>query len=261
MSDAYENIRYEVEAGIATLTVNRPEALNALSTDVLREMASALHAFEGDDAARVLILTGAGDKAFIAGADIKAMSVMEPEEAAAFAELGHGVANALANSKKTTIAAVNGYALGGGTEISLACDLIFASERARFGQPEVKLGVIPGFGGTQRLARAVGPHLAKFLILTGETIKPEEARAMGLVARVYPADALLDEVRKVALTIVEKCGPIAVQTSKQVIDVGLDMTLADGLAYEARRFADMFETDEQREGMAAFIEKRAPKFR
>jgi enoyl-CoA hydratase len=257
---SFETIRYEVQGGVATVTIDRPTALNALNAQVLGELDLALQGFEADPSARVLVLTGGGNKAFVAGADIKEMAAMGPEEALAFSRRGHEVARRLAESRKTTIAAVGGFALGGGCEMALACDMIFCSENAKFGQPEVRLGVIPGFGGTQRLARAVGAVRAKFLVLTGETVGAEEARAMGLVVRVFPRDELLARVTELAGTIASKCGPEAVAVAKATIDEGLAGSLSTGLDLEAERFAALFAGDEQKEGMAAFIEKRPARF-
>lgn len=256
-----EMLRYDVDAqGVALLTIDRPEALNAINAQVLDELREALVGFGRDSRARVLVLTGAGPKAFVAGADIKAMARWELEEAHAFSRRGQEVFRLLEEGDKPTLAAVNGFALGGGCELALACDMIFASEKARFGQPEVKLGVIPGFGGTQRLARLIGPGRASYLILTGETITAQEALAMGLVVRLFPPDALLDGVLGIARAMATQCGPLAMAASREVLREGLQGPLQRGLELEARRFAAMFSTSEQQEGMAAFIEKRPARF-
>lgn len=255
-----ETLRYEVDAdGVALLTIDREKALNALNAEVLEELHAVLYEFGHDTRAKALVLTGAG-KAFVAGADIKAMVDMEMDEAHAFSRKGQEVFRLLAEGSKPTLAAVNGFALGGGCELALACDMIFASEKARFGQPEVRLGVIPGFGGTQRLARLIGPARASFLILTGEVITAQEALAMGLVVRLFAPEALLDGVMAIARTLATKCGPLALSASKEVLFEGLQGPLQQGLELEARRFASMFTTSEQKEGMAAFIEKRPARF-
>ena len=257
----YGTIRYDLDAdGVATLTIDRPDALNALNEQVLDELHDALTDFARDAAARVLVLTGAGPKSFVAGADIKQMVAMGPDEALAFARKGGSVCRLLADTPKPTLAAVNGFALGGGCELALSCDMIFASEKARFGQPEVRLGVIPGFGGTQRLARVVGPARALYLVLSGDSITAPEALSMGLVVRLYAPDALLPEVTAIARTMATKCGPLSLAAAKEVTYDGLQGPLARGLDLEARRFASMFTTSEQKEGMAAFIEKRPARF-
>ena len=242
--------------GIATLTVNRPEALNALNADVLSAIESAAKDLVGK--ARALIVTGSG-KAFVAGADIAAMQGLDGDAASAFARRGHAVGEALADFPGPVIAAVNGYALGGGLELAMACDIIVASDKAVVGQPEVKLGVVPGFGGSQRLARRVGPGVAKLLLMTGENVRADEALRMGIVDKVVPHEALLAEARKVA----EAClanGPVAVTFAKALVDDGLDMPLDEALELEADTFGDCFRTADQKEGMKAFLEKRKAKF-
>ncbi len=256
---SYENLKVEREGAVALITIDRPEALNALNTATLRELGAALEALAADGETRVAILTGAGEKAFVAGADIAEMQGFSVEAARAFSELGHRVFDGIASLPFPVIAAVNGFALGGGCELALACDLVYASSRAKFGQPEVKLGVIPGFGGTQRLARRVGLARAKALVLTGEMVGADAARAMGLVLEVFEPGALLPKVRQIAQEIAAR-GPVAVAQAKRVMDAGQDVSLAAACALERQAFAACFGTSDQSEGMAAFLEKRDPIF-
>ncbi|MEM4728890.1 MAG: enoyl-CoA hydratase-related protein [Thermoplasmata archaeon] len=255
----YENIVVSKEDGIGILTINRPKSLNALNTATLRELAAALEELERDEGVRVIIITGAGDRAFVAGADISEMSGFGPMEAEAFASLGQQVMMKIQRWPKPVIAAINGFALGGGCELALACDIRIASEKARFGQPEVKLGVPPGFGGTQRLARLIGPGKAKEWILSGDMYDAAEALRIGLVERVVPPDRLMEEARKLAATIASR-GQIAVKLAKLCIDRGLDMDLESGCALEKQSFSLCFSTQDRVEGMKAFLEKREPKF-
>lgn len=243
--------------GIATLTVNRPEALNALNAEVLFALEAAGKDLVGK--AKAIIVTGSG-KAFVAGADIAAMQNLGGDEAAAFARQGHKVGHAFADFPGPVIAAVNGYALGGGLELAMACDLIIASDKAVVGQPEVKLGVVPGFGGSQRLSRRVGPGVAKLLLMTGENVKADEALRMGIVDRVVPHESLMAEARKVA----EAClanGPLAVKFVKALVEDGLDLPLDEALELEADTFGDSFRTADQKEGMKAFLAKRKAEFK
>lgn len=242
---------------VSTLTINRPDALNALNRSVLEALDLAIAAARVH-APRVLIVTGAGDKAFVAGADIAAMSKMAAAEGGEFARLGQRVFAMLEALPFPVIAAVNGFALGGGTELALACDFIYASDKAKFGQPEVKLGVIPGFGGTQRLARRVGLGVARELIYTGRMIGPEEALRIGLANAVVPRRELLDRVREVAAEIAA-VGPGAVERAKAVMNAGAHLSLHEGIELEAEAFGASFGP-EQQEGMGAFLEKRTPKF-
>ncbi|MEM2869244.1 MAG: enoyl-CoA hydratase-related protein [Thermoplasmata archaeon] len=255
----YENIVVSKEDGIGILTINRPKSLNALNTATLRELAAALEELERDEGVRVIIITGAGDRAFVAGADISEMSGFGPMEAEAFASLGQQVMMKIQRWPKPVIAAINGFALGGGCELALACDIRIASEKARFGQPEVKLGVPPGFGGTQRLARLIGPGKAKEWILSGDMYDAAEALRIGLVERVVSPDRLMEEARKLAATIASR-GQIAVKLAKLCIDRGLDMDLESGCALEKQSFSLCFSTQDRVEGMKAFLEKREPKF-
>ncbi len=255
---AYENIRLEWEDALAILRIDRPKALNALNTRTLQELEAALRSLGG--AARALILTGAGDKAFVAGADIAEMAGLTSPQARDFAGLGHRVLHMLASLSIPTLAAVNGFALGGGCELALACDLIYASERAKFGQPEVGLGVIPGFGGTQRLTRLVGRMRAEEMIFTGEMIDAAKAREIGLVLEILPSEKLLDHCRAVAAKLISK-GPLAIAQAKRAIQFGADGDLRSANELERQAFAMLFGSEDQREGMRAFLEKRAPVFR
>jgi enoyl-CoA hydratase len=256
----YENIRLDKDGTLAVITVTREKQLNALSGAVVDELYSAVAELELDDTVRVVALTGAGGKAFVAGADIAEMQEMNPRQAQAFSQKGANLARAIEESPTPFIAAVNGFALGGGCELALACDFIYAAVGARFGQPEVKLGVIPGFGGTQRLARRVGVAKAKELVFTGDMVGAEEALRIGLVDAVVPPAELMDRVRETADKIA-KNGPLAVAEAKRVIQDGLSMSLEHGIRLEQGAFSSLFATEDQREGMAAFLEKREPSFR
>lgn len=256
----YQNIILEhAEPGIYVLTVNRPQSLNALNASTLEELLNAVARVAGDGAARVLLITGAGEKAFVAGADISAMRNMTALEAHAFSDKGQRVMQAIEALPIPAIALVNGYALGGGCELALACDWIIASDRASFGQPEVNLGIPPGFGGTQRLARAVGRARALELITTGRQVKAEEALRIGLVNAVVPGGELTEKGIETARLIAAKA-PVAVRVSKQAVQRGLDLDLANGCVLETSLFAFAFGTADRMEGMTAFLEKRPAKF-
>ena len=257
----YQNIILEhVEAGkIAVLTVNRPQALNALNAATLDELANVLACVAANPELRVLLITGAGEKAFIAGADITAMQGMSALEAQAFSEKGQRVMQAIEALPIPVIALVNGYALGGGCELAMSCDWIIAAERAVFGQPEVNLGIPPGFGGTQRLSRLVGRSLALELVITGRQIKADEALRIGLVNEVVPPEQLTGKGLAMARLIAAKA-PVAVRVSKQAVQRGLDLDLANGCVLETSLFAFAFGTADRQEGMTAFVEKRAPNF-
>ena len=244
---------------VAVVTIDRQDALNALNRETLSELRDRLRELAVDTDARVIVLTGAGDRAFAAGADIKEMGEMTVLEGHAWSALGHECGRLLESMPKPTIAAVNGFALGGGCELALACDLRYASEQAKFGQPEINLAIIPGWGGTQRLARAVGPALAKDLILTGRTIDASEALRIGLVSAVYPAAELLDRALETAAGLAKK-SPLALSAAKDAANRALQGDLGSGLSYEAILFAALFATEDQKEGMTAFIEKREPRF-
>jgi enoyl-CoA hydratase len=255
----YECILWEVEDGVGLLTFNRARVLNALDVRTIEELSDAVSEVE-QGAARVLVLTGAGDKAFVAGADIAAMTAMSPTEARRFAELAHRVLERLERLPVPTIAAVNGFALGGGCELALACDLVYASERARFGQPEVNLGLIPGFGGSQRLPRRIGAMRALEMILTGDSIDAARAREIGLALEVLPAERLLPYARDQARKIAAK-GPVAVAQAKRIVHAGAGAALDAANELERQAFSAVFATEDAREGMKAFLEKRAARFR
>ncbi len=257
---SYQNLLLEQpESGIYLLTLNRPQALNALNAQTLDELTQAATQVAMDTMARVLLVTGSGDKAFVAGADISEMRQLTADQARAFSEKGMQVMRALEALPVPVIALVQGYALGGGCELAMACDWIIASDRAVFGQPEVNLGIPPGFGGTQRLTRLVGRARALELIITARQIKADEALAIGLVNQVVPAAELRDKGLATARMIVAK-GPVAVRLAKQAVQRGQDLDLANACAYETAAFALAFATADQREGMRAFLEKRAAQF-
>ena len=257
--DMSEVINVSVDDGLALITIERPRALNALNSDVLQGLDRILDDLSGNEALRCIVVTGAGEKAFVAGADIAQMAELTPRQAASFAALGHQVFEKLSHMDVPVIAAVNGFCLGGGCELALACDLVYASENAQFGQPEVKLGLIPGFGGTQRLARRVGAMRALELTTTARMVKADEARAMGLCLDVFAADGFLEAVIKVARTIAKR-GPVAVRLAKKVQRYGLEAPLAVGNAYEADAFGNLFDSADAKEGMRAFLEKRNAQF-
>ena len=251
-------VKVEQDGGIVTLTIDRQEKLNALDPQVVEEIGQALLEVESEGP-NAIIVTGAGEKSFVAGADITAMSEMDPIEAKRFAEIGHAAMALLDKSPVPTIAAVNGFALGGGCEIALACDIRIAAENALFGFPEVGLGILPGMGGTQRLPRLIGPAFAKELIFTGRRIGAEEAKEMGLVNRVVPEGEALATAGEIAAEISAN-GPIAVRHAKAAANRSLDVDLISGLEYEADQFALLFATGDAKEGMGAFIERRKPEF-
>src|SRR5574341_727381 len=254
-----ENLILEVSEKIATVTFNRPKSLNALSPATMRELKTALEGIAGREDVGVVLLTGAGEKAFVAGADISEMRGFTPAQALEFALYGQGVLELMERIPQPVIGAINGFALGGGCEVALACDILIASENARFGQPEVNLGIIPGFGGTQRLPRLVGRNLAKELVLIGDMITAQRAYEIGLVNRVVPLSDLMKTSREVAARILGK-GAFAVRTAKMAMNRGLDLDLSNGCALEASAFAVGFATADRAEGMAAFLEKRKPAF-
>ncbi len=247
-------IQLEKEDHLAILKINRPQVLNVLNREVLRELEKAVTFLEDDQETRVVIITGVGQKAFVAGADIEEMQEMNPLQAADFSRFGNRVFKLIEESSKVVIAVVNGYALGGGNELALACDIRLASERARFGQPEVGLGITAGFGGTQRLARLIGAGRAKELLFTGEVITAEEACRIGLVNRVVPGDQLLEEALKLASKITRN-DPLAVRLTKEAINTGLETGLKEGLRFEEKAFALCFSNEGQRKRMEAFLNK------
>lgn len=255
----YENIKYEVKENIAYVTINRPQAMNALNMDVLNELFDAFTAIDKSEDVRAVVLTGEG-KAFVAGADIAQMHQLNALEGRQMMIMGHKVMNLIENNTKPVIAAVNGFALGGGCELAMACDMRIASEKAKFAQPEVGLGIIPGFGGTQRLARLVGKGMAKYMILSAEMIKADEAHRIGLVEKVVAPEELLGEAERIAKVIASKA-PIAVSTAKSAINNGYDMDMKSASMFEIETFTAAFGSEDKTEGMAAFLEKRAPEFK
>lgn len=255
----YTSIELTCADGIATLLFNRPKALNALNTVLLGEFACALEGIRKDESIRVLILTGAGEKSFVAGADISEIATLSPLAAKRFAQCGQEAISALQGLAIPVIAAVNGYALGGGCEMALACDFIYASEKAVFGLPEINLGVIPGFGGTQRLPRLVGANRAKEMIFTGKHLTAAEAREIGLVNRIFSPDELLPAVMETAKLIAGK-GKASLCAAKQTVNQGLNADLATGLAIERDAFALCLASPDAQEGTGAFLEKRKPVF-
>lgn len=248
-----EFITYEQDGFVGVVTINRPKALNALNSDVLKEIEAAFDAIDLEET-RVVILTGAGDKSFVAGADIGEMSTLTKAEGEAFGKIGNDVFRKIETFPLPVIAAINGFALGGGCEISMSCDIRLCSENAIFGQPEVGLGITPGFGGTQRLARLVGPGMAKQMIYTARNIKADEAYRIGLVNAVYPQEELLDAAKKLAATIAKQA-PIAVRACKKAINDGLDASMDDAIVIEEKLFGSCFETEDQKAGMGNFLEK------
>jgi enoyl-CoA hydratase len=247
-------VNVEVKDKIAVLTINRPEALNALNSQVLDDLSAALDSIDVNTV-RALVLTGAGEKSFVAGADIGEMSTLTKAEGEAFGKKGNDVFRKLETFPIPTIAAVNGFALGGGCEISMSCDIRICSDNAMFGQPEVGLGITPGFGGTQRLARLIGAGMAKQLIYTARNIKADEAFRIGLVNAVYTQEELLPAAEKMANTIAAQA-PIAVRACKKAINDGLQLDIDKAIELEEKIFGDCFETEDQREGMANFLRKK-----
>ena len=250
-------VNYEVQGAVAILTINRPEALNALNSQVLSDLDEAITKIEADDSVHAVILTGAG-RSFVAGADIGEMKGFSARDGKKFGVHGGGVFLRLENLSKPVIAAVNGFALGGGCELAMSCDIRLASEKAKFGQPEVGLGITPGFGGTQRLPRIVGISKAMELILTAKVINAAEAERIGLVSAVYPPEELMDKAMELANAICANA-PIAVAESKRCIRMGMQTDIATGSAFEAEAFGVTCGTEDKDEGMGAFLEKRAEK--
>ncbi|HET7568437.1 MAG TPA: enoyl-CoA hydratase-related protein [Gaiellaceae bacterium] len=246
------SVRVGREGAVAVVTIDREQALNALDVETLTELRDRLRELSADDSAHAVVLTGAGEKAFVAGADIKYMGGLDPAGAKAWGALGHEAARLLEEMPKPTIAAVNGFALGGGCELALGCDLRYASPRAKLGQPEIDLGIVPGWGGTQRLARVCGLGVAKELILTGRTVDAEEALRIGLVHAV--ADPVLEHALGVARTLAEK-SPVALRVAKRLLNLS-----PGALEREAEEFGELFASEDAKEGLAAFVEKRPPRF-
>jgi len=256
----FKNLLVEKDNGVALLTINSPRTMNALNSEVLGELECALFELNLDSEVRAVVLTGAGDKAFVAGADIKEMSAMSSFEGHQFGLKGQRVMMLIEKMTKPVIAAVNGYALGGGLELALACDFIYASEKAKVGFPEVTLGIMPGFGGTQNLARLIGPNRANELIFTGKMINAAKAADWGIVNEVFPPEELLAKAKECA-TLIASVGTLGVTYSKNAIANGLNMGKEDGFRYEASLFGVLFSTEDQKEGMGAFVEKRKATFK
>lgn len=257
---AYENILFEVDGNIAVIKFNRPKALNAINPGVLEDMGNALDEIEGNTDIKILILTGEGDKAFVAGADISHMVNFSPLQGRNFSAQGQELLFRIEGLPIPVIACVNGFALGGGTEIAMTCDFIYASENAKFGQPEIGLGIIPGFGGTQRLCRLVGKAMAKELCMTGAIISAGEAKEIGLVNKVFPHEDLWKETMKTAGIMASK-GKVSMRATKQCIERGIDQDLRTGCYMETDAFAVCVSSSDCKEGMTAFLEKRKPEFK
>jgi len=255
----FENLLCDFSERLAVVTINRPRALNSLNTETVRELLCLFSGLGENPEVDVVILTGAGSKAFVAGADIAAMQQFDPQAGREFARLGHRLLNLIEKLPQPVIAAVNGFALGGGCELAMACDIRLAADSAKFGQPEVSLGIIPGFGGTQRLPRLVGKGRAQELLLTGDMLDAAEACRIGLVNRVVPADELLPAARAMAAKIAAK-GQVAVRLAKEAVNNGLELDLDRACQYEIELFSLCFASGEPQEGMAAFLEKRPARF-
>lgn len=256
----YKNILVDVTAPLATVTINRPNVLNALNDDTIAELGTAFCELEKNTGVRVVILTGSGEKAFVAGADINELKVCDVRSGIDKSIRGQRLLDSIEDSRLIVIAAINGFALGGGCEIAMACDIRLAADTARMGQPEVNLGIIPGYGGTQRLPRLVGRGKAKQLILTGDMINAAEAHRIGLVDEVYPAAELMAKATEMAKKIAGK-GPVAVLTAKRCVNLGLDVDLRNALEFEYTQFGVICATDDKTEGCAAFLEKRPAEFK
>lgn len=251
---------YEKSDRIATITINRPQALNALNKETMQEILQLLDDVAEDENIRVVVITGAGGKAFSAGADIKEMRGFNSLKARALAERGHKLCRAIETLGKPVIAAINGYALGGGLEMAMACDFRIASDKAKMGQPEVNIGLIPGWGGTQRLPRLIGKTAAKEMIYTGKMVNAEKAEKLGLVNKVVPADQLMSAVKEFASELVDK-PPKAIEIAKSLINQGVETDLETALKFEREGFGVVASTEDSKEGLAAFLEKRKPKFK
>ena len=252
----YKNLIVETIKKIGIVKINRPEVLNAVNIETILELEKAMHEFDDNEDILVIIITGEG-KSFVSGSDISKLAQLDALQAREYSQIGQRVLSFIENMEKPVIAAVNGYALGSGCELAMACDIRIASEKAKFGQPEVKLGIIPGHAGTQRLARLVGISIAKELIFTGDIIDAQEALRIGLVNKVIEQESLLEEVNNIANKIVA-VGPTAVRLAKTVINRGIDTNLTTASSYETEAFSVVFSTEEAREGIRAFLEKRRP---
>ncbi|MBF0492920.1 MAG: enoyl-CoA hydratase/isomerase family protein [Deltaproteobacteria bacterium] len=256
----FKNLLVENNQGIVTLKINRPQAMNALNPEVLSELAVFAHEVNKKDEIKAVIITGAGEKAFVAGADIAAMKDMTTLQAKAFCDLGHCVMKQIETAHKPIVAAVNGFCLGGGLELALSCDFIYASENAKLGLPEVNLGIFPGFGGTQRLPRLIGKNRAKEMIFTARMLSAAEAYEWGIINKVTPAADLMSAVQATVQEMIKK-GPLAIQLAKQSINQGSDLDINSGLAIEKAIFPTVFSTEDKKEGITAFLEKRKAEFK
>lgn len=256
----YKNIKFEKDGAVAIVTIDRPKVLNALNDETIAELDHCFTAIAGDKTILCVILTGGGEKSFIAGADIGELATCDVISGRIKSDKGHAFLFKLENLPQPVIAAINGFALGGGCEFSMACDIRLASEKARIGQPEVNLGIIPGYGGTQRLARLVGSGKAKQMIMTGDFITAEEAHRIGLVDEIYPPDELMPRAKEMAQKIASK-GPLAIKAAKEAINLGLDVDLKSGCKHEATLFAGLCASEDMKEGLNAFLEKRKAEFK
>jgi len=256
----FENLLVEHSDGVSTITVNRPKVLNALNAQTLDELRRVILSLKHNDAVRCVIITGAGEKSFIAGADINELAVQTPVSGREHARSGQHILDLIENLGKPVIAAINGFALGGGCELAMACTIRIAADTARLGQPEINLGIIPGYAGTQRLARLIGRGRALELLLTGDHVTAAEAHRLGLVNRVVPAAGLMDEARKLAAALASKA-PVASRYNLDAVNKGLDMAFADAQVFEATLFGLVSSTDDMREGTRAFLEKRKAEFK
>ncbi|MCP4631752.1 MAG: crotonase [candidate division Zixibacteria bacterium] len=256
----YKNVILEKEGSLAVLTINRPKALNALNAEVITELYSAWNDLEADDDIRVVIITGGGEKSFVAGADIGELNRLNSLAGIELARRGQGLYWKIENSNMISIAAINGFALGGGCELAIACDIRIAANSVKIGQPEVNLGIIPGYGGTQRLSRLVGKGMAKFLILSGEMVDAQEALRIGLAEKVFPAGELIEETKKIAKSILSK-GPAAIASAKRCINFAANSDLDSGLKFEMIEFGAICATEDSKEGTSAFMEKRKAEFK
>lgn len=256
---SFENLLIERDGRVAVVAINRPKVLNALNSQTIAELRTAMAAFKADDEVRAIVLTGSGEKAFVAGADINELAVLSPVQGKEHARAGQAVFDAIEQLGKPVIAAINGFALGGGCELALACTMRLAADTARLGQPEINLGIIPGYAGSQRLPRLVGKGIALEILLTGEMISAARAYEIGLVNRVVPAAELLTEAKKLAAALAAKA-PIAARYILEAVNAGLDMSLAEGQYLETALFGAIASTDDTKEGTRAFLEKRKPEW-
>jgi enoyl-CoA hydratase len=256
----YDNLLLEKKGKIAVITVNRPKVLNSLDRTTIREISDCMEKLAGDESVGAVVITGSGDKSFVAGADITELKAADRDRGLDISQNGQAAFNKIEKMPKPVVAAVNGYALGGGCELAMACDMRIASEKARFGQPEVTLGLIPGYGGTQRLSRLVGKGMAKRLVLTGEIIDAQEALRIGLVEKVVPHEELMAEAEALASKLAA-LAPLALKLAKESIDGGFDIPIGEALKIETDRFGDACATKDKDEGTGAFLEKRKPEFK